>query len=228
MMNMLKNILPALAALFVGVASWAADIAPLEPSASLATSDLTPMGTEDSQKALAEIISACTEIKSLKADFTQERSSTMLSETMVSQGKMYYQDGMLRWEYTSPNAFLFISDGSNTILKSSEGTQKVDASSNRLYKRIAGMIRGSLTGEALSGSGDFKVSMFSDDGLYVAELMPQKRDLRQMYKSVRMHFDKDLKVVQVDLVESSGQTVIHILNAKYNTEIDPQYFTLSQ
>ena len=225
MMNMLKNILPALAALFVGAACWASD---LNPSATHDTSDLTPMGTEDSQKALEEIISACTEIKSLQADFTQERSSTMLSETVVSQGRMYYQDGMLRWEYTSPNAFLFISDGSNTILKSSEGTQKVDASSNRLYKRIAGMIRGSLTGEALSGSGDFKVSMFSDDGLYVAQLVPQKRDLRQMYKSVRMHFDKDLKVVQVDLVESSGQTVIHILNAQYNTEIDPQYFTLSQ
>ncbi|MDD7454785.1 MAG: outer membrane lipoprotein carrier protein LolA [Bacteroidales bacterium] len=211
---MLKNILLALAALFAGVTCLAAD--------------LTPMSPEDTQKATQEIISACAEIKSLKADFTQERSNSMLSETMISKGKMYYQEGKLRWEYTSPAAFLFVSDGANTVLKSGDGIQKIDASSNRIYKRIAGMIRDSLTGEALAGTDDFKVKMFSDEGKYVAELAPQKRDLRQMYKSVRMHFDKDLKVVQVDLIENNGQTVIHICNAQYNNGINPEYFSVSQ
>ncbi len=191
---MLKNILLGLAALFAGVTCLAAD--------------LTPMSPEDTQKAIHEIISACAEIKSLQADFTQERSNSMLSETLISKGKMYYQEGRLRWEYTSPAAFLFVSDGANTVLKSGDGIQKIDASSNRIYKRIAGMIRGSLTGEALSG--------------------PLKRNLRQMYKSVRMHFDKDLKVVQVDLIENNGQTVIHICNAQYNKEINPEYFSVPQ
>ncbi len=180
-MTMLKNILLGLAALFAGVTCLAAD--------------LTPMSPEDTQKAIHEIISACAEIKSLQADFTQERSNSMLSETLISKGKMYYQEGRLRWEYTSPAAFLFVSDGANTVLKSGDGIQKIDASSNRIYKRIAGMIRGSLTGEALSG---------------------------------RMHFDKDLKVVQVDLIENNGQTVIHICNAQYNKEINPEYFSVPQ
>ncbi len=140
-MTMLKNILLGLAALFAGVTCLAAD--------------LTPMSPEDTQKAIHEIISACAEIKSLQADFTQERSNSMLSETLISKGKMYYQEGRLRWEYTSPAAFLFVSDGANTVLKSGDGIQKIDASSNRIYKRIAGMIRGSLTGEALSGTDDF-------------------------------------------------------------------------
>lgn len=213
-MTMLKNILLGLAALFAGVTCLAAD--------------LTPMSPEDTQKAIHEIISVCAEIKSLQADFTQERSNSMLSETLISKGKMYYQEGRLRWEYTSPAAFLFVSDGANTVLKSGDGIQKIDASSNRIYKRIAGMIRGSLTGEALSGTDDFRVKMFSDEGKHVAELVPLKRNLRQMYKSVRMHFDKDLKVVQVDLIENNGQTVIHICNAQYNKEINPEYFSVPQ
>lgn len=90
------------------------------------------------------------------------------------------------------------------------------------------MIRGSLTGEALSGTDDFRVKMFSDEGKHVAELVPLKRNLRQMYKSVRMHFDKDLKVVQVDLIENNGQTVIRICNAQYNKEINPEYFSVPQ
>jgi len=72
------------------------------------------------------------------------------------------------------------------------------------------------------------VKMFSDEGKHVAELVPLKRNLRQMYKSVRMHFDKDLKVVQVDLIENNGQTVIHICNAQYNKEINPEYFSVPQ
>lgn len=41
-----------------------------------------------------------------------------------------------------------------------------------------------------------------------------------MFKTVRLHFGKDLKVSEVDLVDNSGETVISILNAEYNKTVD--------
>ena len=67
---------------------------------------------------------------------------------------------------------------------------------------------------------------YFDGGCYVAELEPLKKEMRQMFKTVRLHFGKDLKVREVDLVDNSGETVISILNAEYNKTVDAKVFVV--
>lgn len=208
---MMKKILLSFAASFAALICWAGE--PVQ------------MGAEDSQKALDEIVAASSSLKSLQTDFTQEVESSMLEEKAISAGKMYYQDGKLRWEYTSPNSFMIIYDGSNIIVRNDEGVQRISSSANRQYKGIADMIKGSLTGAALSNSSAFSVSMFTEDGNYLAKLIPLKRELKQMYSAIWMHFDKDMKVRQVDLMDSAGKTVIYLTNSQYDKDLDPEYFT---
>ena len=50
--------------------------------------------------------------------------------------------------------------------------------------------------------------------------------MRQMFKTVRLHFGKDLKVNEVDLVDNSGVTVITIRNAVYNKTVDAKVFVV--
>lgn len=81
----------------------------------------------------------------------------------------------MRWEYVSPYTYLFILNKEKVLLQSSQTSSKMDVNSNRLFKSIARIIMNSITGQGLSGSGDFKVKMFLDGGCYVAELEPLKK-----------------------------------------------------
>ena len=202
------------------------DLALLFAASSASGADYKPLTEAQTAEAIQKIDASCAGIKSLKADFKQVKDIAILQEKMVSTGKMYFADGMLRWEYVSPYTYLFILNKEKVLLQSSQTTNKMDVNSNRLFKSIARIIMNSITGQGLAGGGDFKVRMFLDGGCYVAELEPLKKEMRQMFKTVRLHFGKDLKVNEVDLVDNSGETVITILNAEYNKAVDAKVFVV--
>ena len=162
--------------------------------------DSKPLTEAQATEAIKKIDASCAGIKSLTADFKQVKDIAILQEKMVSTGKMYFADGMLRWEYVSPYTCLFILNKEKVLLQSSQTSSKMDVNSNRLFKSIA--------------------------RIYVAELEPLKKEMRQMFKTVRLHFGKDLKVSEVDLVDNSGVTVITIRNAVYNKTVDAKVFVV--
>lgn len=211
-MRSLRIIFIGLALLFAALSAYGTDYKPLTEAQTV--------------EAIQKIDASCAGIKSLKADFKQVKDIAILQEKMVSTGKMYFADGMLRWEYVSPYTYLFILNKEKVLLQSSQTSNKMDVNSNRLFKSIARIIMNSITGQGLAGGGDFKVRMFLDGGCYVAELEPLKKEMRQMFKTVRLRFGKDLKVNEVDLVDNSGETVITILNAEYNKTVDAKVFVV--
>lgn len=188
--------------------------------------DSKPLTEAQAAEAIKKIDASCAGIKSLTADFKQVKDIAILQEKMVSTGKMYFADGMLRWEYVSLYTCLFILNKEKVLLQSSQTSSKMDVNSNRLFKSIARIIMSSITGQGLSGGGDFKVRMFLDGGCYSAELEPLEKEMKQMFKTVRLHFGKDLKVNEVDLVDNSGVTVIMIRNAVYNKTVDAKVFVV--
>lgn len=209
--------------LVVALFSWLAAFLTI-PSAFAA--DYVPLDAAGTAEAVAKIDASCAGIKSLKAEFRQVKDISILNEKMVSTGKMYFSDGMLRWEYLSPYTYLFILNKEKVLLQSSRSSNKMDVDSNRLFKTIARIIMDSITGQGLSGSSDFKVRMFLSGGCYVAELEPKKKEMSQMFRMVRLRFGKDLKVNEVNLVESGGETVISILDAEYNKAVDAKLFVV--
>ena len=61
------------------------------------------------QRAIKEISSAASSLKTLQCDFVQTKSLKMLGDKMVSKGKMYCsQPNQLRWEYISPYSYIFV------------------------------------------------------------------------------------------------------------------------
>lgn len=172
--------------------------------------DMRQLSEAETRKAVAAINSANAGVKSLQADFMQVKEMKMVKERMVSSGKMYFQDGALRWEYTKPSRSVFVTD-------------KDQMKSNRMFRSMAGLMAGSVTGINLNDPS-FKVTMFSPGKGYVAELVPLKRELKQMFTLIRLHFGPDDRVRQVELEESQGRTVITLSDVKYNVSLDAGLF----
>ena len=193
-----------LAALFLG----------LSLAGSVSAQDLKVLSESDAQKAAAAINSANAGVKSLQADFMQVKEMAIVKEKMVSSGKMYFQDGSLRWEYLKPSKSVFV-------------TYKDQMKSNRMFRSMAGLMAGSLTGINLNDPS-FKVTMYSPGKGYVAELVPLKREMKQMFTKIRLFFGADNRVRQVELEESQGRTVITLSNVKYNVSLDPGLFKVAE
>ena len=193
-----------LAALFLG----------LSLAGSVSAQDLKVLSEPDAQKAAAAINSANAGVKSLQADFMQVKEMAIVKEKMVSSGKMYFQDGSLRWEYVKPSKSVFVTD-------------KDQMKSNRMFRSMAGLMAGSLTGINLNDPS-FKVTMYSPGKGYVAELVPLKREMKQMFTKIRLLFGADNRVRQVELEESQGRTVITLSNVKYNVSLDPGLFKAAE
>ena len=186
----------------------------LSLAGSVSAQDLKVLSEPDAQKAAAAINSANAGVKSLQADFMQVKEMSIVKEKMVSSGKMYFQDGSLRWEYLKPSKSVFVTD-------------KDQMKSNRMFRSMAGLMAGSVTGINLNDPS-FKVTMYSPGKGYVAELVPLKREMKQMFTKIRLLFGADNRVRQVELEESQGRTVITLSNVKYNVSLDPGLFKAAE
>lgn len=186
----------------------------LSLAGSVSAQDLKVLSEPDAQKAAAAINSANAGVKSLQADFMQVKEMAIVKEKMVSSGKMYFQDGSLRWEYLKPSKSVFVTD-------------KDQMKSNRMFRSMAGLMAGSVTGINLNDPS-FKVTMYSPGKGYVAELVPLKREMKQMFTKIRLFFGADNRVRQVELEESQGRTVITLSNVKYNVSLDPGLFKVAE
>lgn len=186
----------------------------LSLAGSVSAQDLKVLSEPDAQKAAAAINSANAGVKSLQADFMQVKEMAIVKEKMVSSGKMYFQDGSLRWEYLKPSKSVFVTD-------------KDQMKSNRMFRSMAGLMAGSVTGINLNDPS-FKVTMYSPGKGYVAELVPLKREMKQMFTKIRLLFGADNRVRQVELDESQGRTVITLSNVKYNVSLDPGLFKAAE
>ena len=177
---------------------------------------------EQAKKMVETVNKATAAVKSIQCDFTQVRQSAMLKEKMTSKGKMSFSGKNLKWEYTEPNKFALVvkeENGQQQVYIQQDGkTRKADGQSGQLFKGIAQIVMGSVTGTALSDNGDFTVEMFTLGDQWVAKLTPKQAKLKKMFTSIHLYFnEKHNAVTKVEMKEANGDTTtITFTNVKLN------------
>ena len=168
-------------------------------------------------------------IKTMSCDFIQTKHLKMLNDDMVSKGRMYYQQSnRLRWEYTLPYTYTFIINNDKVLLKNSQRNDVIDVNSNKLFKEIARIMMNSVVGNCLNDETSFKSSISVSGEEWVATLLPQRKDMKQMFQKIVLHFSqKQAVVTQVELIEKNGdRTIIDLKNIKTNETISANMFTI--
>ena len=176
-------------------------------------------GPSSSDKILKKIISAASEMKTMKCDFVQIRKMSLLTDEIKSSGVMYFEKpSRLRWEYREPSAYVMTIDGGTVTIDSAAGHSVSDASSSRMYKAVADMVMGCMSGESLTDARMFRTSFTDLGSVWVAELKPVRKDLQRMFGSLVLNFDASTGLLRSMVMNDAAgnSTSITVSNVSVN------------
>ena len=168
-------------------------------------------------------------MKTMQCDFVQTKHLKMLNNDFVSHGKMYYQQSnKLRWEYTSPYSYTFILNNDQVLLKNKQRNDLIDVKQNKLFREIVRIMMSSVVGNCLADDKNYKVSIATIGNEWVATLLPQRKDMKQMFPKLVLHFHAKKSVVNtVELYDKNGEkTIIELKNIRINETIHPHMFVI--
>ncbi len=197
--------------------------------ACVANTVAAPISAAQQKEVIAKINKATSGLKSMSCNFTQTKHLSMLSDKMVSEGKMNYkQPNKLRWEYTSPYQYLFIFNGTKVYVGNKSRKDVIDTNSNKLFKEVARIMMSTVTGTALSNAADFSVTVEDGKTLWNVTLIPKKKEMKKMFTRIVLSFSKsDLMISEINLHEKNNdRTNIRLRNIKTNIAINENLFAV--
>lgn len=186
--------------------------------------------TADTEAIRRKVNKAAAEMRTMECDFVQTKQLKMLNDKMVSKGRMWYQQkDKLRWEYTSPYTYTFILNGTKVMLRNNSRNDVIDTNQNKMFREIARIMMNSVVGKCLNDDKEYKVAIKAAAGEYVAVLTPLRKNMRQLFQTITLHFDQRKNVVtKVELLEKNGdKTVIELKNIKTNHAVNSKVFAVS-
>lgn len=166
------------------------------------------------------------DLKTLSAQFTQEKKSTLLADKVVQKGKLYYRSPkQLRWEYTSPKAMSVIFSNGKVLLKTSKGTV---SNSNKALNEMGGLIINTINGGFLTDNGNFKARYYknSKTGKILVVLTPVSKKIKAYYSKMTITLDGKTHLAEkVAMHEVNGDvTTITFTDKKVNVTLSDGLF----
>lgn len=194
----------------------------------LASLFVTRAQNTDEASILRKINEATARITTLSCDFVQTKHLSVLKDKMISKGRMCYKKSdRLRWEYTSPYTYVFVLSGNEVLLKNKSRSDIIDVNQNKMFREIVQIMLSSVVGNCLDDK-NFKSTLSTTATEYVATLVPERKNMKQMFRKIVLRFDRKNACVQcVELTEKNDdRTVIEMNNIHLNEPLSDDLFLL--
>lgn len=151
------------------------------------------------------LVDACSRMDSVKCGFIQRRHLSMMDEDIVSKGRMSYRKpDSFTWEYTEPERIVLEMDGAGISMSRGDGGV-TDVSGNKMYRELAKLLVGAVSGELIAGNKVFTVNVVREGGVILARMIPNKGDIKRMWTGMTMRFDpKTFRALGIDIEETGG------------------------
>lgn len=175
-----------------------------------------------------QFATAAKQTQSVKADFLQEKTLSLLSEKITSKGKFWFKkDNLVRMEYNQPFQYLVVINKNNVLVKDGQKENKISTKSNKLFQQINRMMVDCVQGTALSNP-DFTVAAFENTATWLVELTPVVKGMKDYFKNINIVLSKkDYSVNRLEMYEQSGDnTIISFTNKELNASIADTLFAI--
>ena len=186
--------------------------------------------TPDEQTQLEKNITTASEqLKTLRADFVQRQTISILVDELLSEGKLLFkQPDKLCWEYVKPYQYRFMINGNKVMIDSGPNKDIIDVNSSKIFSEISKIIISGINGSGIFDDRRFTAKFNVGAIDYQVELTPRQREMRQMFSSITITFSQnDYSVNTVELKQVSGDiTHITMKNKQINIVLDDEIFAI--
>jgi len=175
-----------------------------------------------------QFASESAKVLSITSDFTQDKILTALTEKITSSGKFWFKrSNKVRIEYIKPFTYLMVMNGDKMLVRDNEKENKINVKSNRLFQQVNRIMIDCVQGSILD-SKDFTTKVFENDNVYLLEIIPSSKALRDFFQTIVLSVEKsDYSVKSIEMNEPSGdKTTISFKNKKLNEQVSDAVFAL--
>ena len=167
-------------------------------------------------------------VMSITSDFTQDKTLMALTEKISSSGKFWFKrNNRVRIEYLKPFTYLMIINGDKMMVRDSDKENKINVKSNKLFQQVNRIMVDCVQGTILD-SKDFTTKVFEDEKVYLLEMTPAAKTLREFFQTIVLTVDKqDYSVRSIEMNEPAGdKTIISFKNKRLNEQVADAVFAL--
>ena len=172
------------------------------------------------------IVKECAQMESMSCDFCQVRTVPLMDAPQESKGRMLYRrPGALKWSYKEPFVNSFTIDGDVISINNGDGDTEISGEAARMFKGMAGIMLGCMTGESLKDKRLFQTSVTEKNGEWEAVLVPQRREIKRVFTQIVMVFDPATRLLKrlIMMEQSGGSTEITVSNVSINGNYDAEW-----
>lgn len=166
-------------------------------------------------------------IKTLIANFRQEKRLEILNKKMVSYGIFKYKkEDKIAFLYTQPNNYHMIINGDKIKILSSGKMQIIDIKNNPMLREVQNLIAATFLGNISHLKDLYKISYFNNNAEYVIVIIPKSKQLITVISKITIYFDNmNLDIIKIKIDEDSGGTTEYFFdNQKINTDFKNEDF----
>lgn len=168
-------------------------------------------------------------VGTMSCKFKQTKTIALLSDELVSQGRMYYdKSGKLCWEYLTPYEYRFVLNNGKVYMGNDKRNNVADVADNKIFGTIARVMMNTVTGRIGELDKDFEVRTGGESPARVVTLVPKRREMKQLLKQVELTLDEKAgTVTHIRLSEKNGDvTDIALTDIKLNVPADETHFII--
>lgn len=168
-------------------------------------------------------------LKSLRAHFRQEKSSSLLLKPVIAEGEFLFQaPESVRWNYESPEKMVVCFSGSTLVTFRPEEKELDELEISRKNRRFLKVLAGTLPLDELKSQ--FEISL-KDSGLpeaYRLGLVPTHHSLARKLKSLELEIDRKLFLpVRLRSEEADGDVTLFVFTKlELDPKLDPALFDI--
>jgi len=180
----------------------------------------------DNSRCKQRINSQANRTTTIAANFSEEIFSSMLKTSSKAKGILRYKkENKIRWEHVSPNQQIILIDG-KSIKYSENGKEVKNAGSNRVVKKVQGLMIQMFNGDFLNEK-EFSIMYFENSMNYKLILLPKSSRMSNYIASIELIFDKNtLAMKNLTLKETEEDKIVYTFTSiVFNKEISNTTFT---
>jgi outer membrane lipoprotein-sorting protein len=194
-----------------------------------AQSGFTPANETQQKEIMQKVSEVSIHLKTLRCDFVQKKTISILAEEMISEGKMYFkQKDKLRWEYTKPFQYEFVMNGDKLMTIAGNTKNIIDVNSNNAFREICKIIISGINGSGILDASRFSAKFFVGNKENMVAIVPKQKELKQMFNKINIYFNKtNYAVSSVEIIELNGdKTFIEMKNQQINVDLSDEIFSI--